>query len=164
MALPGSTTTTSVMGATITGAFNQRDVEVKERLKLKLTKRTVQNLAEQQPLAKDQQKKSTPATAKKPPTNTNAKAKECLSHDKNDIDDLVRFIDGGETTTSNTNDTHTASTAATSGSTQESTSKKNKKKKDKQAKANPAEDVKAPPKEQPQKKQNGTTPAQPTAK
>ena len=55
MAVPGTTTTTSVMGTTITGAFNQRDVEMKERLKLKLTKR---NLTEQQVSAsKDPQKK-----------------------------------------------------------------------------------------------------------
>jgi len=66
MALPGSTTTTtSVMGTTITGAFNQRDVEMKERLKLKLTKRIVQNLTEQQAASKDQPKKTSTTNKKK---------------------------------------------------------------------------------------------------
>jgi hypothetical protein len=74
----------------MTCAFNQRDAEVKERLKLKLTKRTVQNIPDQS--------KST--------TGNKMKTKPC----DNNIDDLVRFIDGNE------------------ASSTEGTSKKNKKK------------------------------------
>ena len=83
MSLPNSTT--------ITCAFNQRDAEVKERLKLKLTKRTVQN----------QSKSSIGNKSKTKPYDNN-------------IDDLVRFIDGNETPSDG------------------STTKKKKKKKDKQ--------------------------------
>ncbi|UJR29165.1 hypothetical protein I4U23_010379 [Adineta vaga] len=174
MALPGSTTTTttSVMGTTITGAFNQRDVEMKERLKLKLTKRTVQNLTEQQTIAKDQQQKKPPSTIpttaaavvannKKQFVPTNTKTKECLLNDKNDIDDLVRFIDGNESSSINNNSEiqSQTTTTASSSTTQESTSKKNKKKKDKQTKANHTEEVITINKEQQQinpKKQNGS--------
>lgn len=124
MALPGGTT--SVMGTTITGGFNQRDVEMKERLKLKLTKRNVQNLTEQQSLVKEQQKKSS-TTNKKQSIQNNSKAKEFDINDQNDIDDLVRFIDGNETLSSNNNEHQTT--------TNESTSKKHRKKKDKQSKA-----------------------------
>ncbi len=70
--------------------FNQRGAEVKERLKLKFTKRTVQNVPEQSKLS----------------TGNKMKTKPC----DNNIDDLVRFIDGDETTST------------------EGTSKKNKKK------------------------------------
>jgi len=85
MSLPNTTT--------ITCGFNQRDVEMKERLKLKLTKRTVQNPCEQS----------------KSSIGNKSKCKPC----DNNIDDLVRFIDGNET---NSNELIT---------------KKNKKKKDK---------------------------------
>ena len=83
MSLPNPTT--------ITCAFNPRAVEVKERLQLKLTKRIIQNPSEQ----------SNTSTGNK------TKTKPC----DNNIDDLVRFIDGDEPTP-----------------------KKNKKKKDKQIK------------------------------
>ncbi|CAF3466512.1 unnamed protein product [Rotaria sp. Silwood1] len=135
MALPG--TTTSVMGTTITGAFNQRDVEMKERLKLKLTKRNVQNLTEQQNLLKEQQqqKKNLTTSKKQSVQNNNTKAKEFLINDPNNIDDLVRFIDGNETS-SNSNEHQTTTTTTTTTTTNESTSKKHKKKKDKQSKIN----------------------------
>ncbi|CAF0737080.1 unnamed protein product [Adineta steineri] len=151
MALPGTTTTTSVIGATITGGCNQRDVQVKERLQLKLNKRNVQNLNEQQTLAKDQQKKTTTTTTtaaattnKKQPIQNNTKSKECFLTDKNDIDDLVRFIDGNETISSNNNEHQTSSSSSSSTTTitNESTSKKNKKKKDKQSKVNHTEEIK----------------------
>jgi len=85
MSLPNATT--------ITCGFNQRDVERKERLKIKLTKRIEQNPSEQI----------------KSSIGNKFKCKPC----DNNIDDLVRFIDGNE---KNSN---------------ESTTKKNKKKKDK---------------------------------
>ena len=141
MALPGATTSsTSVMGATLTGAFNQRDLEMKERLKLKLTKRTVQSLTEvKDPETKSQrqQQKKSKATEKKPPMiEKNFKT----INDKNNIDDLVRFIDGDETSTSTHHEHQISSPAAlpatsTVTASHESTSKKSKKKKEKQAKA-----------------------------
>jgi hypothetical protein len=102
MSLPTSTT--------ITCAFNQRDAEVKERLKLKLTKRIIQNTPDQ------------PKTS----TGNKSKTKPC----DNNIDDLVRFIDGDETISD------------------EPTSKKNKKKK---VKVNPSNE------DPNQKKQNKST-------
>ena len=169
MALPGTTTTTtttSVIGTTITGAFNQRDVEMKERLKLKLTKRNVQNLTEQQVSSKDQPKKDL-ITNKKQSVQNNSKTKESLINDKNDIDDLVRFIDGNETLSSNNNEHQTPSIP--SSSTNESISKKNKKKKEKQTKTNNNDDTKINSSQskdqQPtnQKKQNGSNTTQSTA-
>jgi hypothetical protein len=158
MALPGSSsTTTSVMGTAITGAFNQRDVEMKERLKLKLTKRNVQNSNEQQ---RDHEKKNS-LNNKKPTIKTNSKTKDVVINDKNDIDDLVRFIDGNESVTSNHHE-HQISTT----NSNESTSKKNKKKKDKQSKMNQNnEEIKnnaSQNKEQQQKKQNGSNTNQQT--
>ncbi|CAF1522707.1 unnamed protein product [Adineta ricciae] len=158
MALPGgTTTTTSVMGATITGAFNQRNVEMKERLQLKIKKRTVKNQNEQQEtLAKEEQQKKAPtANDKKQPVSDNTKAKPCPVN-KNDIDDLVRFIDGLETFSPNNNVSQTQTVTTSSPAAQESTSKKNKKKKDKQAKVNHAEEVKASNKEQQQQQQQQT--------
>jgi hypothetical protein len=96
MSLPNTTT--------ITCAFNPRYVEMKERLKLKLTKRTVQNTCDQS--------KSSSSIGNK------YKSKPC----DNNIDDLVRFIDGNE---SNTN---------------EITSKKKKNKKNKSTSKNPIVD------------------------
>jgi len=93
MSLPNTTT--------ITCGFNQRDVEMKERLKLKLNKRTIQNTY-------DQSKSSIGNKSKIKPYDNN-------------IDDLVRFIDGNET---NSNET---------------LSKKNKKKKDKKQNKLPTE-------------------------
>jgi len=150
MALPGATTTTtSVMGTTITGAFNQRGIEAKERLKLKLTKRTVQSLTEQhQSPSKDSIETEKPSTKKKSTekkttiNETNTKPKEFLINDKNDIDDLVRFIDGDDKISSNGNEHSTTST-----NHHESSSKKNKKKKEKQNKSNGNQ----------QEKTNGTT-------
>ncbi|CAF1187855.1 unnamed protein product [Rotaria sp. Silwood1] len=102
---------------TLTCGFNQRDIEMKERLKLKLTKRTVENTSDQS----------------KSPTRNKSKIKQC----DNNIDDLVRFIDGNET--------------ASDGST----SKKNKKKKNKRVKTNPSnENIN-------EKKQNLSTPKNP---
>jgi hypothetical protein len=162
MALPGTTTTT-VMGTTITGALNQRDVEMKERLKLKLTKR---NLTEQQTASKDQQKKNL-STNKKHPIQNDSKTKEFLLNEKNNIDDLVRFIDGNETISSNNNEHPTSDiSSATTTTTNETTSKKNKKKKDKQTKINNEESKtnSSQSKEQQQinqKKQNGSNINQP---
>jgi hypothetical protein len=163
MALPGTTTTTSVIGTTITGAFNQRDVEMKERLKLKLTKR---NLTEQQISTKDQQKKDL-TTNKKPTIQNNSKTKEFSLNDKNDIDDLVRFIDGNETISTNNNEHQTSTVSSSTTTTNETTSKKNKKKKDKQTKTNNEENKTntSQTKEQQQinqKKQNGTNTIQST--
>ena len=149
MALPGATTTTttSVMGTMITGGFNQRDVGMKERLKLKFKKRVVQNLSEQQSSIRNQQKKEpdqqqeaqqkkTLATNKKSSSETHAKTREFQINDKNDIDDLVRFIDGNETTSSSNCNQEHATASAAAVTTGESTSKKNKKKKEKQTKVN----------------------------
>ncbi|CAF2935165.1 unnamed protein product [Rotaria sp. Silwood2] len=89
---------------TLTCGFNQRDIETKERLKLKITKRTVENNS-------DQPKSS---------TRNKLKIKQC----DNNIDDLVRFIDGNET------------------ASDEPISKKNKNKKNKRTKINPSnEDI-----------------------
>lgn len=144
MSLPGSTTTTtttSVMGTAFLSAFNHRDIEMKERLKLKLTKRIVQNSAEPQSsivdqtdqLKQQQPIKSTSnptikTTNKKSTKETNPKTKDVRLNDKNDIDDLVRYIDGDTGTSSNSNDHRSTP--------HESSSRKNKKKKDKQTKAN----------------------------
>ena len=152
MALPGSTTTTtSVLGTAISGAFNPRGIELKERLKLKLTKRTVQGLTEVKgPETKSQQEKkkttTSKATEKKPAvTEKNPKTKDFLISDKNNIDDLVRFIDGDETPSTSNHHEQQISTTATAAPTttantpgtasHESTSKKSRKKKEKQAKA-----------------------------
>lgn len=157
MALPGSatTTTTSVMGAAIAGVFNQRDVERKERLKLKLNRRIVQSCTEQQSPNKDQIKK-TPSVAKKPPA-PSSKSKDLLLTDKNNIDELVRFIDGDESVLTNQ---HEHQTSTTNGN--ETTSKKSRKKKEKQVKT--TEEVKTNSVQQPtnQKKQNGSNTSQPT--
>ncbi|CAM2725264.1 unnamed protein product [Rotaria socialis] len=69
--MPLSTNTTVMYN------YNQRDAEMKERLKLKLTKRTVENNPDQ----------SETSAANK------SKSKQC----DNDIDDLLRFIHGNET-------------------------------------------------------------------
>ena len=161
MALPGSatTTTTSVMGAAIAGVFNQRDAERKERLKLKLNRRIVQNCTEQQNPNKDQTKKTPTVTKKPTATPNNSKSKDLLS-DKNNIDDLVRFIDGDESVLTNQ---HEHQTPTTNGN--EITSKKSKKKKEKQLKN--IEEVKNNSAQQQriqtnQKKQNGSNSSQHT--
>ncbi|UJR20533.1 hypothetical protein I4U23_023660 [Adineta vaga] len=87
-----SSNSTSISG------FNQRDCETKGRLQLKMKQRTVQNTSEQTKLSIGNKSKSKPCD--------------------NNIDDLVRFIDGDEKITDG------------------STTKKNKKKKDKQSKSN----------------------------
>ncbi|CAF3974226.1 unnamed protein product [Adineta steineri] len=79
-------------------AFNLRDAEAKQRLKLKINKRTIQNISDQSNSSIENKTKIKP-----------------YSGGDNNIDDLVRFIDGNETTSDN-----------------KSTSKKNKKKKTKQ--------------------------------
>ena len=146
------------MGTMIAGGFNQRDVGMKERLKLKFKKRVVQNLSEQQSSIRHQekkepeqqqdaqQKKTLAATNKKSSSEPNSKTKDFQINEKNDIDDLVRFIDGNESmSSSNCNQEHSTA-AATAAATSESTSKKNKKKKEKQTKVNVKhEDVKVDP-------------------
>ncbi|CAF1165134.1 unnamed protein product [Rotaria magnacalcarata] len=69
--MPLSTNTTVMYN------YNQRDAEMKERLKLKLTKRTVGNNPDQSEISAANKSKS----------------KQC----DNDIDDLLRFIHGSET-------------------------------------------------------------------
>ena len=75
MSLPNPTT--------ITCTFNPRDAEAKERLKLKFNKRTVQQTF-------DSPKSSSSSSS----TANRNKGKPC----DNNIDDLVRFIDGDDTT------------------------------------------------------------------
>ena len=85
-------------------SFNQRDFEAQKRLRHKVHKRSAKNLANQS----------------KSPIPTQSKIKQC----DNNIDDLVRFIDGNETISD------------------EQRSKKNKKKKNKRMrKALPNEDI-----------------------
>ncbi|CAF1148865.1 unnamed protein product [Rotaria sordida] len=89
---------------TLTYGFNQRDIEMKERLKIKLTKRTIENNSDQSKLSIGNKSKIKPSN--------------------NNIDDLVRFIDGNET------------------ASDEPITKKKKKKKNKQVKINPSnEDI-----------------------
>ena len=88
--------------STITCTFNPRNVEAKGRLKLKYNQRTVQ-----QNLDPSKSSSSPPSSSSSVSTGNKSKGKPC----DNNIDDLVRFIDGDEATST------------------EKTSKKKKKKK-----------------------------------